>query len=79
MGVFWLVEGGEIADHPTGEALMVFPRETATHLALSALSSWTDAHPGKKPTTDGLEEVVKRIVGADVELPSEVEEAIGEV
>ena len=58
---------------------MVFPREAGTHLALSALSTWTDKNPGKAPTADALEKIVKEIAGSDVDLPSEVEEAIGEV
>ncbi|KAI0916687.1 hypothetical protein AcV5_003113 [Taiwanofungus camphoratus] len=64
--------------------LQKFPRETATHLALSALSTIFAKSPDvsdMKPEalTKQLRAQIQSIVGTDVELPKEVEDAVGEL
>ncbi|KZP09171.1 hypothetical protein FIBSPDRAFT_839605 [Athelia psychrophila] len=57
-------------------ALQTSPRETSTHLAFSALSALpSDA----SPTEESLRAAVHGIVGQDIELPEEFDNAIGEI
>ncbi|PIL27214.1 hypothetical protein GSI_10358 [Ganoderma sinense ZZ0214-1] len=53
------------------------PRETATHLALSALSTLLALET--EVTVDALNAEVQRVVGEGVELPEELETAVGEI
>jgi hypothetical protein len=57
-------------------ALQTYPKETATHLALSALSSLPTNVP---PTEESLRAAVQNIIGQDVELPDELHNAVGEM
>ncbi|KAH9949739.1 hypothetical protein B0H21DRAFT_88179 [Amylocystis lapponica] len=60
--------------------LATAPRETATHLALSALSILLAQDADASAVTpEALTKEVQALVGADVELPSEVEDAVGEI
>ncbi|THH11177.1 hypothetical protein EW146_g8138 [Bondarzewia mesenterica] len=60
-------------------AVMMAPRETATHLALSALSAFNAAHQDIPPTVDALMHHVKILAGT-IELPEKaLEDAIGEI
>ena len=61
------------------DALVSYPRETATHLALSALFALEGNRPGSSPTVEGLRQEVQRIVGEGVELPEALDHAIGEL
>lgn len=57
-------------------ALQTYPKETSTHLALSALSLLpTDI----SPTNESLRAAVQNIIGQDAELPEEFDNAIGEM
>ncbi|KAH9912229.1 uncharacterized protein B0H18DRAFT_1055149 [Fomitopsis serialis] len=61
-------------------SLSIFPRETATHLGLSALSTLLNKAPdGSTVTVDGLRAEVQQLVGQGVALPKEVDNAIGEL
>ncbi|KAJ3477723.1 hypothetical protein NLI96_g10270 [Meripilus lineatus] len=60
-----------------GSALEFMTRETATHLALSALS--TLQSKGIDVTVGALTAEIQQYVGLGVELPGEVEVAVGEV
>ncbi|EJF61494.1 hypothetical protein DICSQDRAFT_136405 [Dichomitus squalens LYAD-421 SS1] len=53
------------------------PRETATHLALSALSNLLSRNA--EVTIDALNAEVLATVGQDVDLPEELEAAVGEI
>ncbi|KZT64805.1 hypothetical protein DAEQUDRAFT_717458 [Daedalea quercina L-15889] len=56
------------------------PRETATHLALSALSTILNKTPdGSTVTVEALRTEVQKLVGEGVELPEEIGSAIGEL
>jgi len=57
-------------------ALQTYPKETATHLALSALSS---LRAEASPTDESLRAAVQSIVGQDVDLPEELDNAVGEL
>jgi amyloid beta precursor protein binding protein 1 len=57
-------------------ALQTSPKETSTHLALSALSSLPVTTP---ITEESLRSAVQNIVGQDVDLPEEFDNAIGEI
>ncbi|OCH96719.1 hypothetical protein OBBRIDRAFT_787289 [Obba rivulosa] len=62
------------------ESLQISPRETGTHLALTALSTLLSQTPdGSSVTVDALRAEVHALVGKDVELPEEAELAIGEL
>jgi NEDD8-activating enzyme E1 regulatory subunit len=57
-------------------ALQTYPKEASTHLALSALSALpTDLSPAE----DSLRATAQNIVGQDVELPDEFDNAVGEM
>ncbi|KAI0746401.1 hypothetical protein C8Q80DRAFT_1174962 [Daedaleopsis nitida] len=58
-------------------SLSVQPRETATHLALSALSSLHSREA--EVTVEALTAEVQSIVGEGVDLPEEVDATVGEV
>ncbi|KAH9916765.1 uncharacterized protein BXZ73DRAFT_53641 [Epithele typhae] len=58
-------------------SLMMAPRETATHLALTALT--TLQTKGSAVTEEALTQEVKAQVGDGVELPEELEAAVGEL
>ncbi|KAI0732589.1 hypothetical protein C8Q72DRAFT_817796 [Fomitopsis betulina] len=61
-------------------SLSIFPRETATHLGLTALSSLLSKTPdGSAVTVDALRAEVHKLVGDNVELPEDLESAIGEI
>ncbi|KII85547.1 hypothetical protein PLICRDRAFT_145326 [Plicaturopsis crispa FD-325 SS-3] len=67
-------------------ALQSYPRETATHLALSALSSLlppgssdVSAQARATITADALKAEVQKLVGQGVELPDAVDDAVGEI
>ncbi|KAJ2972970.1 hypothetical protein NUW54_g12159 [Trametes sanguinea] len=63
-------------------SLMMAPRETATHLGLSALTNLLSSDPGtdaSKITEDALRSEVQSIVGEGVDLPEELDAAIGEI
>ena len=60
----------------TATALQTSPKETSTHLALSALSSLPVTTP---ITEESLRSAVQNIVGQDVDLPEEFDNAIGEM
>ncbi|GBE84542.1 hypothetical protein SCP_0605210 [Sparassis crispa] len=56
------------------------PRETATHLSLAALSTLLSQDPDPlSVTAEGLTKEVQALVGAGVDLPKEVEDAVGEL
>lgn len=60
-------------------SLVISPRETATHLALSAISSQS-LKSAAPPTAESLKAQVQSIVGSGVELPEEqLDAAVGEV
>ncbi|KAH0828583.1 hypothetical protein J3R83DRAFT_2855 [Lanmaoa asiatica] len=61
------------------DALVSYPKETSTHLALSALSALKGNDSGSPPTIELLRQQVQSIVGDSVELPEAFDEAIGEV
>jgi amyloid beta precursor protein binding protein 1 len=57
-------------------ALQTNPKETSTHLALSALSALpTDVSPAE----ESLRATAQNITGQDVELPDEFDNAVGEM
>jgi len=57
-------------------ALQTYPKEASTHLALSALSALpTDLSPAE----ESLRATAQNIVGQDVELPDEFDNAVGEI
>ncbi|KAI0635437.1 hypothetical protein C8Q77DRAFT_1054313 [Trametes polyzona] len=61
-------------------SLSIAPRETATHLALSALTNLlSQGADASKINEDALKAEVVSIVGSGVELPEELDAAIGEV
>ncbi|KAI0827220.1 hypothetical protein BC628DRAFT_1318861 [Trametes gibbosa] len=61
-------------------SLSIAPREAATHLALSALTNLISRDADtSKITEDALKKEVISIVGTSVELPDEVDAAVGEV
>lgn len=60
----------------TATALQTYPKETATHLALSALSSFP---ADVTPTVESLRAAVQSMVGQDVDLPEELDNAVGEM
>ncbi|OBZ77300.1 NEDD8-activating enzyme E1 regulatory subunit [Grifola frondosa] len=61
-------------------SLSATPRESATHLALSALSTLlAQSSDISEITVDSLKKEVQSFVGPDVELPEEVDTAIGEL
>ncbi|KAF7977557.1 hypothetical protein HWV62_3352 [Athelia sp. TMB] len=57
-------------------ALQTSPREVSTHLAFSALSALPI---DVSPTEESLRAAVQSIIGQDVELPEEFDNAIGEI
>jgi len=57
-------------------ALQTFPKETATHLALSSLSSLPAS---TSVTVESLRSAVQNIVGQDMNLPEEFDNAAGEI
>lgn len=57
-------------------APQTYTKETATHLALSALSSLPR---DIEPTEESLRAGVQNIIGQDVELPEELDNAVGEM
>lgn len=57
-------------------ALQTSPREVSTHLAFSALSALPI---DVSPTEESLRAAVQSIIGQDVELPEEFDNAIGEM
>jgi len=57
-------------------ALQASPRETSTHLAFSALYALPS---DTTPTEESLRTAVHGIVGQDIELPEEFDNAIGEI
>ncbi|KAF8548622.1 hypothetical protein OG21DRAFT_1516114 [Imleria badia] len=61
------------------DALVSYPKETATHLALSALFALEGNRPGSSPTVERLRQQVQSIIGDGVELPKELDHAIGEL
>lgn len=69
-----LTNGGNTAD-----ALASYPKQTSTHLALSALFGLEGHSPGSPPTVELLREQVQRMVGSGVELPEALNNALGEL
>ena len=85
----------------TVNSLQSYPKETATHLAISALaellsrdsgtsfiryssmlltqSSWDGLLDRSKVTEEALRAEIENLVGTGVELPTELDDAIGEV
>ncbi|KAF8123015.1 hypothetical protein EV363DRAFT_1229758 [Boletus edulis] len=61
------------------DALASFPKETATHLALSALFALQGNHPGSSPTVEQLRGQVQSVVGDGIDLPEALDDAIGEL
>ena len=57
-------------------ALQTYPKETSTHLALSALSALPT---GVFLTEESLRAMVQNIIGQDVELPDDFDNAVGEM
>ncbi|KAI0029905.1 hypothetical protein K488DRAFT_55368 [Vararia minispora EC-137] len=81
---------GTLDRDPTklAESLDMFPKETATHLALAALAAWQTMHPQPpepgvnevRPSAEELSGLAARLLPADVELPEkEAGDAIGEI
>ena len=63
----------------TAKAVAASPRETATHIALSALEALTAAQPDVPPTVEALCAHALAIAG-DVALPpKELDDALGEM
>ncbi|KDQ55457.1 hypothetical protein JAAARDRAFT_71311 [Jaapia argillacea MUCL 33604] len=60
-------------------ALATSPRETSTHLAMSALTAFTSKNPTSTPTAEDLRSIVEDTVGPDAELPSHIDDAVGEI
>lgn len=61
-------------------ALSTSPKEAATHLALSALAQLQRAQTASASVSDeALRAGVQALVGAGVELPEEVDDAVGEM
>ncbi|KAI8973167.1 hypothetical protein BD414DRAFT_499348 [Trametes punicea] len=61
-------------------SLMTFPRETATHLGLSALTNLLSrSYDPSRITVEALRAEVISVVGEDVDLPEELDAAIGEI
>ncbi|KZT00338.1 uncharacterized protein LAESUDRAFT_709013 [Laetiporus sulphureus 93-53] len=61
-------------------SLQVYPRETATHLALSALAILLNDKPDASTvTTEALNKEVRKLVGENVEFPEDLDAAIGEI
>ncbi|KAF9218592.1 hypothetical protein BS17DRAFT_791049 [Gyrodon lividus] len=60
-------------------ALVSNPKETCTHLALSALFTLNEKKPGLLPTAEALRQQIQGTVGEGVELPECVDDAIGEL
>ena len=61
------------------DALVSYPKETSTHLALSALFALQGTGAGSQPTVELLRGQVQSIVGDGVELPEVLDDAIGEL
>ncbi|KLO11925.1 hypothetical protein SCHPADRAFT_876192 [Schizopora paradoxa] len=72
---------GALDANPTAlaSALLSSPREAATHLALSSVSVLLEQTPQKAITTEAVTAHVLNLLPKGTELPSEVEEALGEV
>ncbi|KAF9235937.1 hypothetical protein BU15DRAFT_64390 [Melanogaster broomeanus] len=60
------------------DALASSPKETCTHLAMSALFAVNEEAPASPPTTEALRQQIQRTVGESVE-SEEVDAAIGEL
>ncbi|KAH9896552.1 hypothetical protein C8Q73DRAFT_788897 [Cubamyces lactineus] len=61
-------------------AFMMSPKETATHLSLSALTNLLAKDPNaSKVTEDALRAEVVSIVGENADLPEELDAALGEI
>lgn len=58
---------------------MSSPKETATHLALSALSDYLSKNPTTTPSEEQLTSYIVNALPSVTELPEEVEHAVGEV
>jgi hypothetical protein len=59
--------------------LEIFPKETASHLALSALANWTSSQSGA-PTVEDLTAHVIKLLPSDTALPhKEIHDALGEM
>ncbi|THV05133.1 hypothetical protein K435DRAFT_745970 [Dendrothele bispora CBS 962.96] len=61
------------------EKLSMSPRETSTHLAMSALRASTIKHPDIRPTAEILTSEAKALLPPGTELPEEFSNAIGEL
>ncbi|KAI0654973.1 hypothetical protein C8Q70DRAFT_1022833 [Cubamyces menziesii] len=62
------------------DALMMSPKETATHLGLSALTNLLAKDPdASNVTAETLRTEVVSIIGESVDLPEEVDAALGEI
>jgi NEDD8-activating enzyme E1 regulatory subunit len=73
--------GNLIAAGFAANALASQPRETATHLALSALFALREDEDGtgSPPSGERLRQQIQRTVGDDVQLPEALDDAIGEL
>lgn len=60
----------------TVNSLQIYPKETSTHLALSALSSLPK---DVEPTEETIRAAAVNIIGQDTELPEEFDNAVGEL
>ncbi|KAI0079164.1 hypothetical protein K474DRAFT_1689972 [Panus rudis PR-1116 ss-1] len=62
------------------QSLQFAPLETATHLALNALSTLLARNPDPTSVTaEALTAEIQQVVGQSVQLPTEVENAVGEI
>ncbi|KAG8221626.1 hypothetical protein J3R82DRAFT_1904 [Butyriboletus roseoflavus] len=61
------------------DALASYPKETSTHLAMSALFALEGTTSGRLPSIERLHQHVQTIVGDGVELPEMLDDAIGEL
>ncbi|KAK7472477.1 hypothetical protein VKT23_000592 [Stygiomarasmius scandens] len=67
------------APEQLAEKLSMSPRETATHLAISALRAFNMKHPETKLTAETLTSEAKALVPTETELPEEFSNAVGEL
>ncbi|EGN97124.1 hypothetical protein SERLA73DRAFT_92105 [Serpula lacrymans var. lacrymans S7.3] len=60
-------------------SLSVSPKETSTHLALSALFTLLSRQPDIPPTEEALRTEIQSVIGQGVELPEQLDDALGEI
>jgi NEDD8-activating enzyme E1 regulatory subunit len=61
------------------DAISTFPKETCTHLALSALSALSTKQPHVPPTIKALTGEAQTLLGVGVQLPEDWIYAVGEM